>query len=128
MGNDCSLLTDCADYISNRSSRLHLSEDQIHYEDAPSGERPKKQLRKREQSYSEPIMESFEQSIQQNLSGIPQEFLKLYEFGKLLGVGTTSKVYQIFSQTTEIRWPSQAIRLQNYRQKKINNGNAGRRR
>jgi serine/threonine protein kinase len=41
-------------------------------------------------------MESFEQSIQQNLSGIPQEFLKLYEFGKLLGVGTTSKVYQIF--------------------------------
>jgi calcium/calmodulin-dependent protein kinase I len=97
MGNDCSLLRTCLENTADKVGRIVSDESPIYYEqNAADAEKRRMPLRKREQSYSEPVLETYEKQLQQVVTGVPQEFLKLYEFGKLLGVGTTSKVYQIY--------------------------------
>lgn len=101
MGNVCSLLLDCfhwrrgyrtvPDVVDGYSS-LHRTEL------LPTGAYPRGKLRGKQESYSESVLQDGGNKVKiaaYNI-GLPREFSKLYSLGRLLGVGTTSKVYQIF--------------------------------
>lgn len=102
MGACCSHLLDCfprRDGYSQipdlKSSTLQLSVFPVVTTEPVNCAGHRKTLRGKQESYSESVLEQYNHEPQQIVQGLPREFSKLYELGQLLGVGTTSKVYQI---------------------------------
>jgi serine/threonine protein kinase len=103
MGNCCSdCFTDLKGSCHSDYQPIpdHIHEDDSKKERAVASKHPKK-LRSKQQAYSESVLVPIttdSQSIQPYaalLPDLPPEFHKLYEVGKQLGVGTTSKVFEV---------------------------------